>query len=350
MRVSVLDHLSFSSLQRLRECPLKFKWSAEGKTPEREFEIAQKGKEIHAILEEWGRGNDEIIHTLPPKLQKSVERALSDYRPAETEVEINVEIAGIPFVGYIDWLHIRNENGKLVLTVIDHKTGGYGKDVSNKEKKQLITYLGLISKIYKFDVGRIGIHRVNLGKLLWVNTNGVSTEPYEFSHQDALEFYRELEAEVSILGEQAESILSSDSVEPTPGIGCQYCPFIFSCPVSYVPGDPSDILAGAYIVTHERAKTLKAEIEKYGQIRLNNTVVGLSEYLGNVVDNDKVLDVLELIKNGELIPEDTAEFLQFKSQKTHTKKFRTNIEAKIGPVVSKVAKKKFDIKEAVDET
>lgn len=234
-------HLSATSIKTYIECPLKFKLSNILQVPEPARTYFDVGTAVHAVAEhltnmqkdgtkptedlafellskEW---NSNAFQSETQENQKKEEaremlgtylRWLSSNSniPLAVEQPFQIEITGVPFVGFIDRIEQRPDGG---IEVVDFKTG-YAKENgrSIREDPQMNTYALGVQKLYGKLPVRASLFYVKHDKIV----------PYDVSES-------QVDKVKELMAEKTRAILD-EQFEPTPSYqACKNCPYWDLC-------------------------------------------------------------------------------------------------------------------------
>ena len=297
------DHLSHSSLERLR-CNRQFWLNIHEFPSEIQHPEAEEGAENHAAIEAWLKGDiNALDRHFNQKTASAIRRLLSRFLPpehperngkgyeidrllVEHEVLVKVDSDLPPVLGRIDLVAINSHKA----FVIDHKSGG-GNNITDKELRQLKRYAALLYLNGDIDGEteiELLIHRIGR-KLI---SAGV-VKPKEAAE----EFKAELESEKEHI---LSLIRTEEEPQPSPGPHCQYCPYIFSCPLNHLIPTTESELAAVAIVSHYKAEAVKKLLPPDSPIELPDVLVGYTLTEIESVKANAVSTLLKLLLNGVL--------------------------------------------------
>ena len=156
---------SFSSIKMFEQCPYSFKLKYLDEESERPNAFAQSGGYVHEILERCYKGelydfelgdefeahySEHVTERFPfynmakAYYDKSLEYLQTfekddRYEVVAVEKEVNFEVGGHKFIGYIDLLLRDRSDGRLI--ICDHKSkSAFRKDEKEEYAKQLYLY------------------------------------------------------------------------------------------------------------------------------------------------------------------------------------------------------------------
>ncbi len=308
----VIDHLSHSSLEVLATCPRQFVLHefrlAEELPP---APIAETGSLIHEKIAEWikvrfidktdekAELNIDIPKTTLKKIQSTLKRELKGVESSKiwVEIELRDENLPIPFVAKPDLVYVKDE----VLAIIDHKTGGYSDEISEKEKRQLERYLPVVYSMMKELIGDVKmavlkIHRTNKGMLtLGTYTLGDIRKLRENLVQELLE------AKFQTIPQVAHH------PKPVVSPACFYCPYAISCLKTAISsGDLPRVFVVSKAISDRLREYFKNQEEP---IVLDNIWMGTVSSEKRKVAKSAIEEFISLIASGKVSVDEAAKIV-----------------------------------------
>lgn len=244
-------HLSVSSIQTFKQCPLKFRYSKIDGIPDKPNESSMMGNFVHDVLEELYRHEPEnrdeqnakyLAKTLwDGKWASPVTELLRDpekirsfrwnswwcienlwklenpnsVSPLGIEHEVNAEIGGVKIKGFID--RFSPTPGSLMLTVTDYKTGKTPRKQYQGDKFfQLFVYSKMLSTL--------GIGETDVVELLYLK-DGVRLKKKvtDADTQQAVEVIQETKSQI-------DASCSNGDFPAVTSVLCGWCSYKTICP------------------------------------------------------------------------------------------------------------------------
>lgn len=209
------------------------------RTLERARELAGELWPAVAASEEWqSLGLDELAgRRFRQRAWATVEayfsfQAPDAVEPVARELEVTVELDGVPFRGFIDLVERQGPDGAVVVT--DYKTGSppeSGKPWSADQERERLWQ----PRWYAAALAELGEHRPAVARLLYFTAGdsrrhaGFETRTGELSVETTEESLTEARVELRRRWDDIESARSRGEAEAHPGPLCGWCPFVAVC-------------------------------------------------------------------------------------------------------------------------